>query len=220
MKLAGAISADGTAIHALPDPVIVDDLSAFSIFYGWFRQGSPTDWDALRVQRISTLRKALLDAIDQSIIPGKFREDVENILARIPNPQIEELATVLGGAALSQEKMRVVLTQVDAIEAVSDEVLTRLVEQQALTEPEAQSLGLGVSLHRLTAGNQTLVSTMLGSEFPSVNTGKLQHARDLASLDTEDWGRVLEEAGAPVPEGMARADYARGLAMEAVGEFP
>jgi antitoxin component HigA of HigAB toxin-antitoxin module len=201
-------------------PVVTDDLSAFAIFYGWFRQGLPTDWEALRLQRISTLRKTLLDAIDQSIIPGKLREDVENILARIPNLQIRELATLLGVTALPPDKVRVVLAQADGVDSVSDEMLARLVEQKTLAAHEAQFVGLSISLHRLAGGEESLVSAMLDSEFASVNTGKLQHARDLASLEPEDWERVLERAGSPAPGGVTRAQYARGLAMEAVGSFP
>ena len=112
------------------------------------------------------------------------------------------------------------MTHVDTVEAVSDEVLARLVKQKTLTEPEAQSLGLGVSLHRLTAGNLRLVSTMLASEFPSVKTGKLQHARDLALLEPQDWERALTEARVPVPSGVVPKDYARRLAINAVAEFP
>lgn len=220
MQPAGVISASGAPTHALPDPVVVDGLSTFAIFYGWFRQGLPTDWEALRLQRISTLREALLDAIDQNIIAARFREDVEDILARVPNPQLRELATVLRGAILSQEKLRAVLTQVDAVEAVSDEVLTRLVEQKALAEQEAERVGLNVWLHRLAGGDQSIVSTMLDSQFASVKTGKLQHARDLASLEPEDWESALENAGSSAPQGVSRSEYARSLAMEAAGEFP
>lgn len=87
-------------------------------------------------------------------------------------------------------------------------------------QQEAESVGLAVSLRRLTGGEQTLVFTMLGSEFASVTTGKLKQARDLALLEPEDWERVLEAAGSPAPEGIPTAEYARRLAMEAVAEFP
>ena len=75
--------------------------------------------------------------------------------------------------------MRALLAQVDALDAVSDEVLTRLVERKVLAAQDAELVGLNISLHRLTGGEQSIVSTMLDSQFTAVKTGKLQHARDL-----------------------------------------
>ena len=219
MQPAAPISTTGPMTH-IPVTGTTGDLSAFAIFYGWFRQGLPTEWEALQTGPISTLRKALLDAIDQNIIPRTLREDIERILAQVPNPQIKELENLLGATHLSPDKMRAVLAQADGVEAISDELLAQWVEQKTLAEDEAQIVGLNVSLHRLAGGEQSLVSTMLNAEFPTVKTGKLQQARDLALLESEDWERVLKESGAPVPEGLVRAEYARSLAMEAVGAFP
>ncbi|MGZ8842403.1 MAG: neuraminidase-like domain-containing protein, partial [Pyrinomonadaceae bacterium] len=190
------------------------------VFYGWFRKGLPTDWEELRLQTISRLRTALIEAIDQNIIPGKLREDAEKILARVPNSQIADLARLLARAALSADKIQTVLTITDGIEGVTDEALAQLVAQNTLAAQDAQSIGLGVSLHRLTGGDQSLVSKMLDTQFVSVGAGKLRQARDLASLEAEDWERVLETANLPVPDGTTRTEYARSLAIDAVSEFP
>jgi|CXWL01.1.fsa_nt_gi protocatechuate 3,4-dioxygenase beta subunit len=189
-------------------------------FYGWFRQGLPTDWEALQVHPISLLRKALYDAIDQNIIPGKFREYVGNFLARIPNPQIKELANLLEITALAPEKIRAVLAQADGVEDLSDERLIQLVQQDTLTVNESKIIGLGVSLYRLTSGEKILVSAILDTEFTSVESGKLQHIGDLALLEPEDWETVLEKSDLSGPASLSRAEYARSLAMEAVSEFP
>jgi hypothetical protein len=195
------------------------DIAA-TLFYGWFRQGLPADWEQLRLRRVSTLRKALLDAIAQNIIPAILPGDIESMLAHVPNPQTGELTNLLGLVALSPDRIQSVLAHTDGIEAISDEVLTQLVERNILAAREAQSVGLGISLHRLVGGDQTLVSTMLNSAFASLSTGRLEHARDLASLEPEDWETALGRAGSPLPAGAPRAEYARTLAMDAVNEFP
>jgi hypothetical protein len=188
--------------------------------YSWFRMGLPTSWEALQLQRINILRRATLDAIAQNIIAAWLRDDLESILARVPNLQARELTTVLGGATLSQEKILNILTQIDNVDAVSDTVLKELVEKQVLNAEEVQRVGLSVSLHRLAGGDQPIISTMLKLEFSSIETGRLQRARDLATLEPEDWERALEESAWESPNGVSRKQYARSLAIGAAGEFP
>src|SRR5258706_3405186 len=141
-------------------------------FYGWFRLNLPTDWESLGLLPISTLRNTLLAAIDQNIIPARLREEVEGILARVPNPQKQDLTNLLTMTNLPPDRMSAVLTTADGIETISDEVLAQLVEQNVVTPDEAQSIGLSVSLHRLSGGETTLVSAMLSSAFLSVPAGR------------------------------------------------
>jgi len=183
------------------------------IFYGLFRQDGPADWDALRQSRIAVLRKALLDALDQNIIAARFRPQIEDILAQIPNPQTQALTSVLDGANLSQTELRAVLAQVDTLDAVSDHALSELVGQQLIDEQKAQRIGLNVSLYRLSGGDASIVSTLLDEH-------RFEHARDIAALGPQDWGNVLKKAGSASPAGMSRGEYARSLALAAVSEFP
>jgi hypothetical protein len=60
---------------------------------------------------------------------------------------------------------------------------------------------------------------MLSSAFPSVPTGRLRGARDLALLEPADWENALNKTNSPAPDGVPRAQYARSLAMDAVAEF-
>ncbi len=189
-------------------------------FYGWFRLNLPTDWESLGLLPISTLRNTLLAAIDQNIIPARLREEVEGILARVPNPQKQDLTNLLTMTNLPPDRMSAVLTTADGIETISDEVLAQLVEQNVVTPDEAQSIGLSVSLHRLSGGETTLVSAMLSSAFLSVPAGRLRGARDLALLEPADWESALGSTEPPAPDGLSRAQYARSLAMNAVAEFP
>jgi len=189
-------------------------------FYGWLRGGMPSEWDALRAAPISTLRASLVGALDGNVIPAAIRDRLDEILGRVPSAARTQLATLLGGSTLPPDRLTTVLAHVDGVAAVSDELLAQLVADQTIASHEAEQLGLTVSLHRLAGGEPAIVETMLKTEFPSVTTGRLQHARDLATLDPDDWHRALEAAGAPVPEGMSRATHARSLALDAAGAYP
>ena len=217
----GTVAADATHMMpwANPKPTDVAGIPAV-IFYGWFRSGMPTLWTELQVQPVSILRKALLDAIDQNVIPGKLREVIEDVLLRVPNPQVRELATALQGTELPLDALRAVLTRADAVETVTDDVLSQLVDDKVLSAPEAQLVGLNVSLHRLTGGASSLVATLLTTDHPDLKTGRLQHARDLAALDPMAWERAIEAAGVDTPEGISRDAFARNLAISAATNFP
>jgi hypothetical protein len=194
------------------------DSIPVQVFYACLSQGLPRD--SLQLQPISTVRKAILDAMDQHIIPGTYRESIEDILAHIPNRQRSELATVLGRAALPDDKMRAVLAHADALESVSDALLTQLVGEGVFAEQDAQRVGLNVSLHHLAGGEPSLIATLLESEFPALKAGKLRQAKDLTAVAPGAWERAIEKTGAPVPAGMLRGEYARSLAMHVAAEFP
>ncbi len=190
------------------------------VFYGWFRLGLPTRWEALQRQRINVLRTALVDAIKQDIIPANIEKLIEEVLLLVPNREQAELISILGSSGLPPSKMKVVLEKVDGLDGVSEEVLDAWVETKTLAESEAELLGLTVSLHRLAGGDPQVVSAVLQSEFSSIRNGRLQKARDLVALDAGEWESVLEQAGSPVPPGATRAQQARAFVKDAAGAFP
>jgi len=187
--------------------------------YGWFRRGLPTAWDELRLRPINMLRSVLLEAIEQNIVPTSLRDQMEEVLSRIPNPQVKELASLPGIASLPAEKARALLSAADGVGTVSDQVLAQLVEQKRLGADDANAVGLSVSLQHLTGGAAKLVSAALDSTFATLQGRKLERARDLALLEPADWEIALEKAGT-VADARARAAEARALAMDAVEAFP
>jgi len=202
--------------------VSVDQADAIppEAFYGWLRMGLPSEWNALRTVKISRLRSALLEAVAASIVPRWLNDRGESILLRLPNPEFAALANLLQVASLPPEKIQAAFTRMDAVESVSDQLLKRLVDEKTLSAPEAERVGLTVSLHRLAAGDAAVVSSMLDSEFVSVSSGKLRHARDLALLEPAEWEPALERSGVPPPAGMSRQAHARALAMDAASAYP
>ena len=91
--------------------------------------------------------------------------------------------------------------RVDAIDAVSDQVLAELIETSDLAREDAARIGLATSVHRLVGGEPATVAAVVNADVPAVPGGRLREARDLAVLDPDDWVRALESAAAPVPDG-------------------
>jgi hypothetical protein len=192
----------------------------FAACYGWQRTDQPATWDALRAVRIDVLRASLVDALDRNLIPRALREQLDAILARIPNAERNGLAVLLDAAALPFDVTHGLFGRVAAIDAVSDAVLAELIETKTVTRAVAERVGLAASLHRLVGGEPAAIAAVVGAEFPTLPDGKLRQARDLAALDPGDWARALKSAGAPVPEGVSLEEHARTRAIEATRAFP
>jgi len=186
-------------------------------FHGWLRDGLPRQWDELRAIAIRVLRKSLVEAVAKNIIPAWSAEEIEKILAQVPN-QAHGDARDLLGTAIPDLASRLA-GSVDDLDAVDDDLLARLVVTQTLEQREADRLGLAISLHRLAGAAPAVVAALLDTEFPSLR-GKPQRARDLAAIDPADWARALENTGAPLPPDTTRAAQGRSVAIEVATAYP
>ena len=90
-------------LRALRLVAAVPDGIPLAAVYGWQRTGQPLTWDALRAVRIDALRSALLDALDRNLIPAHLRDELEAILARIPNAERDGLTGLLDAVAVPPE---------------------------------------------------------------------------------------------------------------------
>ncbi|MFF9120455.1 neuraminidase-like domain-containing protein [Streptomyces massasporeus] len=197
-----------------------DDGVPLAAFYGWRRTGLPETWDALRVVRIDTLRTALVDALDRNHVPQTLRNDLDAILARIPNDDRAGLTGLLDAVQVPPAVAGRLTGRVDAIDAVSDQVLTELIETNDLTREHAARIGLAASVYRLVGAEPATVAAVVDAAFPTLPGGRLREARDLAALDPADWVRTLESVGAPVPAGTTLEAHARTCAVAATSAFP
>jgi hypothetical protein len=189
-------------------------------FYAWQRTGQPSKWDELRAVRIDVLRSALADALDRHIVPSALRDQLEAILARIPNPDRDALTGLLGAAAVPPEVVRGLAQHVDAVDAISDAVLGELIATETLSRDDAARVGLAASVQRLVGGEPEVVAAVTQVEFPDLPEGRLRESRDLAALEPSDWVRAVEASGAAVPDGTTLEAHARSRAVEATRAFP
>lgn len=190
------------------------------VVYGWLRRGLPDEWEALVALPTTTLRAELVAAVAAGIVPASVLDRLDDLVDQVPNPERGGLGDLLAAAAWPTDRLGAVLAHVDGVDAVSDGSLRRLVDQGALAAPEAEKLGLSVSLHRLADGAPAFVDTMLRTEFPALPEGRLRQARELALLEPDDWQRALEAAAVEPPAGTTAPEHARALALQAAGAFP
>ena len=207
-------------LRALHLVAAVPDGIPHAALYGWQRTGQPATWDALRAVRVDALRSSLLDALDRNLIPGQLRDELETILARIPNVERDVLAGLLDAVALPPEVARALKGHVDAAQAISDQLLADLIETKVLTREDAGRIGLAASVHRLVTGEPAALAAVVGAEFPTLPGGRLREARDLAALEPSDWLRALAAAGVTAPAGTTLEAHARTRAIAATRAFP
>jgi len=191
-----------------------------SAFYGWQRAGQPSTWDELLAVPIDALRSALVDALDRNIVPRALGEQLEALFARIPNPDRDAIVGLLNAVSLPPDAVRGLVGRVDAIDAVSDDLLAELIDAQVLSRGDAARVGLAASVQRLVDGAPEAVAAVVDAAFPALPGGRLGEARDLAALEPGDWARALEAAGAEVPAGTTLEEHARSRAIVATRAFP
>lgn len=201
-------------VAAIPDGI------PLAAFYGWQRTGQPPTWDALRAVRIDALRSALLDALDRNLIPGHLRDELEAILARIPNAERDGLTGLLDAVAVLPEVTRALIDHVDTVDDISDQLLANLIETKVLTREDAGRIGLAASVHRLVAGERAAIAAVVDAHFPALPGGRLREARDLAALEPKDLARAFADAGVPAPAGTTLEAHARTRAIAATRAFP
>jgi len=207
-------------LNALRLLAAVPEGIPLAALYGWQRTGQPSTWEALRAVRIEVLRSALRDALDRNLIPGRLRDELEAILARIPNAERDLLSGLLDAVAVPPEVAGGLKGQVDTVDAISDGLLANLIETKVLTREDAGRIGLAASVHRLVTGEPAAIATVVDMDFPTLPGGRLREARDLAALEPSDWLRALADAGVPAPVGTTPEAHARTRAIAATRAFP
>jgi hypothetical protein len=189
-----------------------------SAFYAWLRGGLPREWERLRATRVKLLRAKLVDAVVRWVIPHLSDKQIDAIIELIPNSAAAEVADLLG-ATVPPDVLRKIGRHIDGLDAVDDQLLGNLVATNTLEPVEAERVGLSISLARLAGAAPTVVASLLDREFPGVGT-KLRRTRDLVAIDPEHWETALEDAGAPLPDGMTRAAQARDIGIRIASAYP
>lgn len=192
-------------------------------FYGWFREGLPTELatlaqtdivKALAKAGVPTLRQGLLDAIDAAIIPAALRGQVEAILTAMPIPGRDAMVTVFtpqAAAALGE--------RVGKVNEVDNTLVAQLVQRQTLAADAALNVGLAVTLNNLRVSPSDAVVKFSALTFDHPAGHTLECPRDLAALSVDDWKDGLTKAGAQVPNGMSLDAYAAQLVQAVASAF-
>jgi hypothetical protein len=191
-----------------------------ALFYGWFREGLPDQWEELVDQSISTLRAAARAAIPHGFIPPDLDASIESSLDAMSNPRRDALRSAVAIAGLGEEALGTIMQHAGAVEEVSNPLVSRLVEEGKIAPADAHRIGLGLATHELVDGHEALMTAIVSAKPARLSGRGLQRARDLAALDVPDIEKALGDAKVEPPGGMTVASYATQLAGRIAESFP
>ena len=193
---------------------------AIAACYGWGRKGIGVDVAAFRRQPPSELRRVLLEAADERIVPASIRDSVDDIIASIGHEEWRAVTALLAQMRLPDGVAQVVSSRVDAIESIDDSALRGLVGGGALDQAQADRLGLAASIHRATDGNLDAINIAFARKWEALGNRSLRRSEDLARLGAADWAELLNDSRASIPEGETVESIAEGLEEAALGAYP
>lgn len=207
-KLAEITTPSGAAFELMP-----------LAFYGWLHKGQSDDLSVLRQQAPATLRRALLEAVEEHLVPFALKGSVDELTALLNNPHWQELKKFATAIEMEPAKQAIVLQHFDRIEAIDDLALAGLVQTGALAEADADRLGLAASVQQLLQCPVDQIGVALSRKFDSLNR-PLKRSDDLARLTSGEWVALLESAAVEPPAGQSVEEFAREFEEAAVGAFP
>ena len=209
-----------TPIHITSHLLAAGRQVPAALFYGWFREGLPDQWEQLIEQSISTLRTATRAAIAHEVISAELEASLESSLDAMPNPQRDALRAAVTMAGLGQEALGTILLHAGAVAEVNNPLVSRLVDDSKISSADAHRMGLGLAAHGLVDGNEATMAAIVSVKPASLGGRGLERARDLAALDVPDIEKALGDANVEPPAGFTLASYATQLAGQIAEAFP
>jgi hypothetical protein len=191
-----------------------------ALFYGWFREGQPDDWDELTGQSITTLRAAALAAIDHGVISADLKDTLDAALSALPNPQRDTVRSTMTLTGLRKEAVGAILQHAGAVTELGNAQVARLVDGGALSPADAHRVGLALTAHDVVDGDQASLTALLQATPPQRPGAEPARARDLAALDAPAIARALDAAHVTPPTGLDISGYASQLEQRIAERFP
>lgn len=194
-----------------------------AVYYGWFRLGLPTSYDAFMKLPTDELMKAFIGAVDQNIIAPSMRALEATLREALVNrlidnklrPADEGHPATLGNVLmtmptpLSDAHQRIVASVVNEV-TVDDEQFAARLNAAGLDTPQIAAVERTLRLGELAGQNLPLVESL--QEVTAADAqGNLV---GLASLSPTDWINRAFEFGVPAEIGGSPVDYALKLQHE------
>jgi peptidoglycan hydrolase-like protein with peptidoglycan-binding domain len=196
------------------------------VFYAWFRQGLPTEVSALLSQDPGILRRALIQAVAENVIPQGFEtedrlnaamEGLEELRASLA------LKTPLGDlvkGVLREEPLQLRFMRAYAKHSGSLDEFWKNLEGDEQLGDSAAELKFAVVLGNIGENHPPLVEAVR-------RTPGLNELKDLAELNEERWIALLTERSVGTPTGIEGANdgektrnYARSLTRAVEAAVP
>ena len=201
------------------------------IFYGLFRQKLPTILSDLLEKDVEELEAALNASFKAHLIPLHLQKDLDDYLKRLSKLKEsdqgiqrkkarERLRILARFDNLDAAKIEKIVEKAGHANLVNDKLLTAIVEAGELTETEAKSIGLNVTLNNLLDDNLELVKTLKSDAFSPTPDGRIKHIEDLITLEKKDWLEILKKSDIQPPKEWSHEVYARLLAKRVEYLYP
>ena len=218
---------------ALPlrGPAVAGGLLTFAIFYGWFRQGLPSELVALWATPTNALISTLQTAIEQHVLPSISTAVLEGIKGRIDQIKLDRIlaAPAAGGAAslgdllatlptpLNPDQQRVIAAAVSELRPDDPDLDDKIAAIPGFDGDRggvARTLRLGA----LTGGHVPLAHALQRwPQFSDERTGTLL---PLAALRPDEWLDLAYTHGTPNGLAMTPAAYAEALSASVERQYP
>jgi len=202
-------------------------------FYGFFRRNLPPSLPAILAQHPKTLHSALVAAIRENIIPARFRSRLEEILARLRQLVVEHvledpkgttqssLGAVLSTVLPDQKKLEAFLIAYVGNRGSTADFWKALRDNAAFKD-DVDNLQFTLQAGSLTWNHLPLVQHLQGMK----EEGSIRSIKDLASLDSNDWLKIIDtQIGFPPnvagkDDAEKRQNYANALTRIMADAFP
>lgn len=183
-----------------PAPFVIPVPPAF--FYAWLRLGFATDLDTLLHTQSESLRKAMLQAIEQTIVSDKLASSVDDVLALL-NKLLTH--TVVTGTGTSSEKFTKTISTALPTAALQKTFLDEYLANEATPGKFWEKLALrpgftdGKAIERI---KQTLMLAKLTGNHPnltailsakSVDNPDLKDLSGFTSVNWKGWVDIIRQ---------------------------
>ena len=224
--LAFAASRDLAVIPS--DVGVAEDLSA--IFYGWFRQGLPTEPGSLWAAPTETLFTALSNSIEQGVVPtntganlGNFRKRIEQIksdrILQAPalgtSVRLSDLLATLPSPLSSRQK-RALAAAMTNLQPDDPILANRIADLSGFDVVRGAQVAQTLQLAVLTGGYLPMMRALQRRIQETEKGGATLSF--LVTLRPNEWLDLAYEHG--TPDGSTPATYADALAASVERQYP
>ena len=228
MQPAGPIRSSGPMTH-LPVIGTAGDLSIIAVFYGWFRQGLPTDLAELWSRSTDSLITEFKKSIEANLVPRILSDQLvvlettinqlkaARVLVPAPEGKPSSLGDLLGtlppNEALSNDQQLIFATLRN--EHGDTDNLWKQAEASGLSKA-IPALKRTIALGELTEGHTLLVNALQ----TKIDAMRPESVEFLTALEPINWIELVFEHGVPPGSGLDRDGYIAQLQDGVESKFP
>ncbi len=169
------------------------------VFYGLFREGMPMDWYALLSQSKEIIRRSLLKAVEENIIPAEIEDKIDDLIlpqlqSIIPTVTVNEpvhvanstLPELLDTVIVDTERQKVFVSKYIEHQGTIEEFWQELENDEAFAG-KVKDITFVFRLNAITGNHLPLINELQDRK----DAGEITVISDLARYTEEDWLEII-----------------------------